>query len=84
MSMSSSPGTHEYTTLHSKRDFANVIVKDLEMEIMMDCLDGSNVIIRVLTRGKWMDQRQRESNVMIESTKGYSIQVHRGLFEEGV
>lgn len=52
--------TYEFVALHDKKDFADMIMlKILRGKILLDYLNGSNAITRVLMRGRQEDQSQR-------------------------
>lgn len=49
--------TYEYITLHGKRNFADVTkLRTLRLAIILDFLGGTNVIRRVLIKGRWEDR----------------------------
>lgn len=48
-----SPGISEYGTLHGKKDFNDIQkIRILDGEMILDYLDGSNAVTRVLLRKK--------------------------------
>ena len=69
------PGACKYVTLHCKRAFKNVLkLRILTWEIILNCLDGPNVIRRLLFRERQQYQSER---------KRKDKKVEAGVGEEG-
>ena len=59
--------TCEYVTLHGKRDFMDVTeLRTVKWVIILDCLGGTSVIIRVLKKQRWENVEREDVSMKAE------------------
>ena len=57
--------------MHGKRNFADVTkLRTLRLAIILDFLGGTNVIRRVLIKGRWEDQEREDVRMKAEGETG--------------